>query len=123
LQGSIEDKKGENKELRKMLTEFSEQIKALSGQNTYMSKLLTAPRKDAEPMRSANVRVTEVTDDDTDDFISEIIHDEGDEITDFTDEITPDDDKQHETKSSPNQSGEELHHEQGAEEISKHEDI
>ena len=111
LKGSVASKDEENKQLRQMLTDFSEHIKTLTQQNTYLSNLLVAPKAEAEPMRSAKVRVTDVTDDE-----EELHPDSGDDFSDFTDEITKDTDLHREEKTPHDNPGEAFHHANATEE-------
>ena len=82
LKGSLASREEENVQLRKLVSEFIERNDSLTKQITFLSNLLAAPKQEAEPMRSAKVRVTEVTDE------------EADEISD---EITQGDDMDHQT--------------------------
>jgi hypothetical protein len=130
LKGSVVSRDEENMQLRKMLSEFSDHIKTLTQQNTYLSNLLVAPKQQNEPMRSARVRVTEVTDDDVDDEgrVDDLAEhsedtaaresaDAGDEMSDFTDEITDEDDMHQETTPEQTTSGEQVHRANATEKI------
>jgi hypothetical protein len=102
LKGSVADSKEENAQLRKMLAESLEHNKSLTTQITFLSNLLAAPKQETEPMRSAKVRVTEVTDE------------EADEISD---EITHGDDTDHQTNPDTDTSAEQPNQERHSEKI------
>jgi hypothetical protein len=99
LKGSVKSKDADVIQLRAVISDLTEQLKTTTRQNAWLTNLLVAPKPEREPARSA--KVTDITD----------------ESDDFTDEITDEDDLNHETNTHQNTSAEELHQEQSAEEI------
>jgi hypothetical protein len=102
LKGTVSSRDQDIVHLREVITELSQQNKTLTQQNGWLTNLLVAPKQETEPMRSAKVRVTDVMDDD---------------IDDFTDEITHDEDVHHESKSQQATPGEPLNQEQREDDV------
>ena len=63
LKESVRSKDTDVIQLRAVISELSQQNKTLTQQNGWLTNLLVAPKAETEPMRSAKVKVTEVTDD------------------------------------------------------------
>ena len=80
LKGSIQSKEDDVAQLRAVISDLTQQLKTTSQQNAWLTNLLVAPKPEREQTRS-----TQATD------IS-------DEISDFTDEITPDHEAEQEPK-------------------------
>jgi adenylate kinase family enzyme len=108
LKESIRSKEDDVAQLRSVISDLTQQLKTTSQQNAWLTNLLVAPKQENEPMRST--KVTDITN-------------ESDEISDFTDDITDEDDLNHETNTQQNTSPEELNQEQSTDEITPDEEM
>ena len=87
LKGSLKSKEDDVAKLRDVISDLTQQLKTTTQQNAWLTNLLVAPKQEPEPMRTTTVND---------------ITDTGDEISDFTDEITKDTEAKRETKTHQN---------------------
>lgn len=105
LKGSIQSKENDVVQLRAVISDLTQQLKNTTQQNAWLTNLLVAPKQETEPMRST--KATEINDD----------------ISDFSDEITDEEEMHQEANTDHDTPAEEQIREQQTDEMTAEEEM